>query len=548
MGDKKDARTVLAMIDKSICDLENRIAVLKQESDPATGKQPERVKQELFTLTKQLDYARTAKQSIEQELKKIKKEEERKSLEKILKYAMLIGVISENNRIREARDKAPVRRTRGFFLSLADAADDLFETEEFRFVTREDVDEIMADQELQEMAAEDPNRLEREAEDMRAEYALMMEKALLHTSRELPPADFEEQEERFRAFLKKRNGFEEAFRTARHFVKETLPVIGTDEDRAHFAEVMQEIEELSSITRQLHEDFLAGNSSFEQGNGYTEELIQREKRLEKKIADFGDRKLHGEHGILTMDPDSEEATNAVRVYEYSQMMLYPVQRQIERDVVMQRNNAFREKMERWKVYRRLSFGDQDGIVQIPEAEENNRKAWAKLQRMERMAVQNSLAMEEELTEDRTKELKAALDEGQGGLLEDTSIWASAELQTLLEIARDPAREISKEMVLEKLAALVLHQIIADEIRRPPEEPRPYFDELKMHLRKNQYLKMAGELAQTREFKNAMKPYIKGKKLREGSILFLANDLERPVAMKLGGLRRKLVPPNPELKR
>ena len=548
MGDKKDARSVLAMIEKTIYDLESRIGVLKQEGNPETGKQSERVKQEMYTLTKQLEYARTAKRSIEQELQKNKKEEDRKAIEKILKYAMLVGVISENLRIREAREKAPARRTRSFLFNPEEAADELFETEEFRYVTREDVEDILADQEFQEMAAEDPNRLEREAEDMRAEYALMMERALLHTGRDLPPADFNEQEERFRAFLKRKNGFEEAIRTAGHFVREILPVIGTEEDKAYFSEVMKEVEELSVITRQLQEDFLVGDSSFEKGNGYTKELIEREKRLAKKIEDFGDRKLHGEHGILTMDPNSEEATNAVRVYEHSQMMLSNIQRQMERDAVMQRNNELREKMERWRVYRHLSLANQEEVVRIPESEENNRRAWAKLQRMERMAVQNSIAMEDELSEDELQVRKMALVEGRGGLQESTSLWASGELQTLMEDVGEPARELSKEMVLEKLASLVLHQIITDETKRPQEEPRPYFKELEKRFGRNQFLKMARELAETKEFRNAMKPYIKGKKLRDECTRFLANDQEHSVALKLGGLKRKLVPPNPDRRR
>ena len=104
MGKKKETKTVLSVIEGSIYDIENRIAILKEKGDPVTGKQSNKVKQELATLTKQLEYARTAKKVIEEQLQRIKKEEERKALENILKYAMLVGVITENIRIREVRE------------------------------------------------------------------------------------------------------------------------------------------------------------------------------------------------------------------------------------------------------------------------------------------------------------------------------------------------------------------------------------------------------------------------------------------------------------
>ena len=541
MGNKKDAKSILAVIDKSIYDLESRIAVLKQEGDHKTGKRSEKTKQELATLTRQLEYVRTAKKMIEEEMKRVKKEEERRKLESILKYVMLVGVISENLRIREAQERVPLNRTQDALLSLAEAADDLFLDEDFRFVLREDVDGILEDQELQEMAEMDPNRLEREEEDMRAEYERMIEKSMQQYSQKLAEADFEEKEKRFRDILKKANGFEEVLSRSGQFVKEIVPVIGTEEDKAFFTEVMMEVEELGGITRQLQEDYLLGNSSFEKGNGYTKELIEREKQLMKKIEDYGDQKLNGEHGILTMDPEAQETQYAMRIYERSQMMLTPIRLQVERDVVMQRNNELREKMERWKVYTRLTQARDKEIAQIPESEDNRRKAWAKLQRMEKNAVMRNMAPDAELSETELNERKKSLEEGRGGLLEDTAIWAAAEIQTLLEQISDPERlkALDKNMVQEKLAALVLHQIISDEMKRPYDEPRPYYEELR--VRRNQFQKMAKELAATKEFQAALKPYIRNKRLGEDCILFLAQDKEKPVAAKLGGLKRKLGP-------
>ena len=544
MGKKKETKTVLSVIEGSIYDIENRIAILKEKGDPVTGKQSNKVKQELATLTKQLEYARTAKKVIEEQLQRIKKEEERKALENILKYAMLVGVITENIRIREVREyDSPLWVKRIFFHSAEDP-EDIFENEEFRFVTREDVDDILADKTLQQMAAEDPGRLEREEEDMRAEYERMMEKAFLLSSEKLPDGDFAEHEKRFKNFLKKTNGFEEALRRTRPFVTRDLPAIGSEEDIRFFDEVLKEAEELGKITRQLQEEFLIGDSSFEKGNGYTKELVDREKRLVKKIEDFGDKKVHGENGLLTMDPDSQEARCAVRVYERSQMMLTSIRQQAERDEVLQRNNDFREKMERWRVYRRYSRG----IEKITVTEDQRRKAWAKLQRMEKAAVMTDLTPDAELSEAELEERRAALREGRFGIQEDTSFWAMEEMQSLLkqlDSVHNPVQQektqVDMKEVREKIAALVLQQIISDEMKRPLDEPRPYYDEIKNLFFKSKFLEMAKELAGTKEFKAALKPYIRSKSISEDCIRFLAKDQEKPIARKLGGLKRKLEP-------
>lgn len=541
MGKKQDAKSALTVIERTIYDLEQRIAELKQEGDPESGKRPERVKQELDTLTRQLDYARMTKLRIEEEMQKIKKEEERKQIEKLLKCCMVMGAITENLRIRDARERDFMQRTSDVLLTLSEAADELFRNEDFRFVTREDVDAIMEDQEFQEMAAEDPNRLEREEEDMRAEYERMIEQALLLHSKKPVAGDFAANQKMYHDSLKEENGFEEALRRSEDYIKETIPTIGSPEDVQFFMEVLKETTELAAITRHLQDEFLEGKSSFEKGNGYTKELIEREKQLVKKLTDYGEEKMSGEHGFMNMDQETPEAQNVMKLFERSQMMLTPIRLQSQRDAVLQNNNRHRERKERWTVYHHLATVRDGEIPEIPEAEDNRRKAWAMVRRVERLAVRNSIAPNVELTEELFNERKKQMKEGRFGLLERTAIQAAAEIQTLLEMISDQKRqgELTKDTLREKLAAMVLFQIVSDEMKRPNDEPRPYYEELRK--RKNQFRKIAKELADTKEFKDAMKNHFHSKTLKEDCLRFLADDHIKTVALQLGGMKRKPEP-------
>ena len=225
---KKEIKSALSAIEGTIYDLEKRIAQLKEMGDPVTGVMPEGVKQEMAVLTQQLDAARATKQIVEEKLQKIKKEDERKELEKILKYVMLVGAINENIRQRENRERyyTPQKESSTVF-DFEAAVSDLFKSEDFRYVTRMDAEAILADEEFQRMAAEDPNRLTRDEQDMKSEYGHMMEKVLgLATG--VFSDDFYENEKRFQDFLKKSNGFEEVLKRETPFMKEGLPALGTD--------------------------------------------------------------------------------------------------------------------------------------------------------------------------------------------------------------------------------------------------------------------------------------------------------------------------------
>ena len=558
-NNKREIQDTMSAIDGTIHDLEERIAQLRGMGDPANGLLPPAVEKELKVLTQQLDFTRMAKKTIEEQLQQARKEEDRRQLENVLKYAMLIGVINENLKIREARERAFEQR-KSTYLTVKERIRALFDSEEFRFVGEEDVDDIMEDEELREMAASDPNRLTRDALDMKAEYERMMKLLFTQNSQKLSN-NFAENESKFRELLKKKNGFEEALRDTGPRIEKEVPEVGTEEDKAYFSEVMREIEELREITCRLQEDFLTGESSFEKGNGYTQELVDREVRLIQRIEDFGTKKMAW---IITQDPEAKETLNAINVYELSQRLFYPISLQVDRDKVLQRNNALRKRMERWKVYSAIAKGGDGEVRSIEAAEDSRRMAWAKIRRMEKTAIANGLIAEDELSEQELEIRKRDLKEGRAGLEDDVTAWAAEEAQTLLEkldqMEEDrksgggqsgaPAAKLQKkdqgpasnsDQIMDQLAALVLQRIILEERKRSDEEPRPYYDEIRANMYQWKFRAMASELAKTKEFRSNIKQLIRGKDLRQECIRFLAEDREIFLAEKLSEYKRKLTP-------
>ena len=558
-NNKREIQDTMSAIDGTIHDLEERIAQLRGTGDPAGGQLPLAVEKEINALTQQLDFIRMAKKNIEEQLQQARKEEDRRQLENVLKYAMLIGVINENLKIREARERAFEQR-KGTYFSVKDRIRALFDNEEFRYVEEEDVDDIMADEELQEMAASDPNRLTRDALDMKAEYERMMKLLFTQNSQKLSN-DFAENEARFQELLKKRNGFDEVLRETAPRIYKEVPEVGTEEDKAYFREVLKEIEDLGEITRRLQEDFLTGESSFERGNGYTKELVDREVKLVQKIEDFGKKRMEW---IIEQDPQAKETLNAINVYELSQRMLFPISQQADRDKVLQRNNALRERMERWKVYTAIARGGNGEVRSIEAAEEYRRMAWAKIRRMEKTAIANGLIAEDELSEEELEIRKRDLKEGRAGLEDDVTAWAAEEAQILLEkldqMEEDrksgggqdgmPAAKLQKkeqgpaadlDQISNQLAALVLQRIILEERKRSDDEPRPYYDEIGAKMFQWKFRAMSNELAKTKEFRSNIKQLIKGKDLRQECIRFLAEDREIFLAEKLSEYKRKLTP-------
>ena len=533
MGNKKaDAKKLIDTIDKTIRQLEQRMAELQGETDPETGKLTQRAKKELSWVSRHLSLVKSARDEVQETMERAKTEEEKKRIMNVVALAMLVGAINENLRLSEERmrrENCLIAFITPFFEEVKEA---LFASHDFRFVTENDVKEILADEELRQMAEEDPDRLEREEQDYREEYKSMISHALDNAAI-TEGEDFEENEERFREFLRKNNGYEFVLNRSGQFIRENILAengIAPEEDRIFFAEVMEELEDLRKTTRELQEQYILEDDSYERGNGFTKELVDREMDLVNKLEAYSKKKLDE---AMQMDPNDPATMRTMTLYERARMLVTPVMEQQKRDRILQRNNDLRRRMERWTVYQQLPGDDRPEVIQETIEIRNRKAAVAKLRRIERMAVKRSMEEEKELTDIELKERANALREGHGSLHSITATWAVEETETLLErleedrpLTKDDLPEIRKA-----LAALVLQQLILDDVKRPEGEPRCYYDAVRRSMSHENFLEVTGELARSAEFKKALDPLIKGKNMKENVYRFLANDFERITAKR-----------------
>ena len=545
MGDKKNAsQKMLDTIDATIRQLERRQRELQTQIDPETGKYSGRTESELAWISRNLSLAKSAKKEVQETLERAKSEEEKKKVMNVVALAMLIGAVNENLRLAEKKAKRELESgnpVNGFLGSVVEA---LFASNKFKYVTAEDVQDILEDEELQQMAAEDPSKLEREEMDYKAEYESMMSHTLHQAGLE-EGENFEDNERIFREYLKKNNNFESALKQNEKNIREkilsnpegNIP----EEDVRFFAEVLEELTALSKITRETQEKFIL-EDSFEKGNGYTRELVDREKALSDKVNAYVEQKILKVQENIPLDPQDKIGLLHVELYKQAQMLKDPIARQVKRDQTLQRNNDLRCRMERWSVYQQLPQEDRPEILTESVEIKNRKAALAKLVRMEQTALKHSMVENEQLTEKQKKERKKELREGVGGLEDFTSSLAVEITQKLLEQLEN-SKSLKKgdlPTVRKSLAALVLHQMVVNDMRRPHEEPKYYYGALKDSITRDNFMEITAYLAENEDFRKAVDPLIKGKNIKENIYRFLANDFERDVARKVyAGTRARL---------
>ena len=545
MGDKKnDSQKMLDTIDATIRQLERRQRELQTQIDPETGKYSGRAESELAWISRNLSLAKSAKKEVQETLERAKSEEEKKKVMNVVALAMLIGAVNENLRLAEEKAKRELESgnpVNGFLGSVVEA---LFASNKFKYVTAEDVQDILEDEELQQMAAEDPSKLEREEMDYKAEYESMMFHTLHQAGLE-EGENFEDNERIFREYLKKNNNFESALKQNEKNIREkilsnpegNIP----EEDVKFFAEVLEELVALSKITRETQEKFIL-EDSFEKGNGYTRELVDREKALSDKVNAYVEQKILKVQENIPLDPQDKIGLLHVELYKQAQMLKDPIARQVKRDQTLQRNNDLRCRMERWSVYQQLPQEDRPEILTESVEIKNRKAALAKLVRMEQTALKHSMVENEQLTEKQKKERKKELLEGVGGLEDFTSSLAVEITQKLLEQLEN-SKSLKKgdlPTVRKALAALVLHQMVVNDMRRPHEEPKYYYGALKDSVTRDNFMEITDYLAENEDFRKAVDPLIKGKNIKDNIYRFLANDFERDVARKVyAGTRARL---------
>lgn len=536
MGNKlSKQKSVLDMMDESIAAMEKRLAYLKDKlerlsnanktgkENRVSNKEIENLQKQIEATTGQLEYVVSQKKEFEKQLETTKTKEERTRLENILKCAVMVGVVSENQRVQMERDSIREQKSERES-SYNRVVSDIFARKEYRFVTPEKVEEIIQNQEFKKMAEEDPDKLYREEEDFKAEYATAVEQALRLAGMQIED-DFGANEAKLKEFYADYNGYDFAVKKLKEERYQNYTEWGNDEDKEFFRQCVSEMEKLEKETKRIERQFITGESDFKKGNGYTKELVEREQKLYKRLTEYRDSLLN-ERIMKKYQSGEAPSQDELLLYELAQAFEFPLKEQLKRDTVFQKNNMFREKLEMWDIYQKLPEGQRPEIRKVKETVKLEGRAWSKLQRMEKNAVK------------------------QGGLYAQTTKWTIGAAQNILEIAKGAnhgrsAKE-TRNILKEKAAVLVLNQIIYNEIvLSGAHDEKPYTDILGKNLSEKKFNELAKDMAGSKEFGRLFDQMMKGGKLSDRSLKFLAEDMEKEAARKLP---KKVLKPEKALKK
>ena len=530
MGDnkeKEEKKSALEMIDSSINQVNDRIYELQYRLDKETN--PEeitRLKNEIGNATQQLNYVKGVKLEYEDQINQAEDDERKKKIESIVKMALFAGIIFENNRIKAERDRVIDKDREIVHQAQLDVAvKKIFGTNEFRFVTEDMVEDILLNEEFQDMAEHDPNRLMREEQAVKDKYTRTMSRTLSLAGIN-GDMSFDEMEEKFRKLMEKKGAYEVVVEKIRTQMEPLLRDAGDEVDKKFFNEFIKEALELNLELKEVEREFALGTSDFKKGNGYTRELIAKEEALYNKFNEY----MNG-HAMVrameTADNTDDKSKKVHQIYARCLEFVNPLKAQLRRDKDLMENNELRTKMEMWQVYEKLPKGTAPTIKKIKAAADDEYKMWAKVDRIVRSGLEI------------------------GGIYDETAGYAASQIQKVNNLVRTKKQnntiknftDAEKQTVKEQLAALVLHQIIADESSAPLNADKSHYKKfvstrLNALGRRDLFFSTARDFAKSKEFETVYNKYMKGGRFDSKIVRFMSEDMEKKMAKEIKALELK----------
>ena len=530
MGDnkeKEEKKSALEMIDSSINQVNDRIYELQYRLDKETN--PEeitRLKNEIGNSTQQLNYVKGVKLEYEDQINQAEDDERKKKIESIVKMALFAGIIFENNRIKAERDRVIDKDREIVHQAQLDVAvKKIFGTNEFRFVTEDMVEDILLNEEFQDMAEHDPNRLMREEQAVKDKYTRTMSRTLSLAGIN-GDMSFDEMEEKFRKLMEKKGAYEVVVEKIRTQMEPLLRDAGDEVDKKFFDEFIKEALELNLELKEVEREFALGTSDFKKGNGYTRELIAKEEALYNKFNEY----MNG-HAMVrameTADNTDDKSKKVHQIYARCLEFVNPLKAQLRRDKDLMENNELRTKMEMWQVYEKLPKGTAPTIKKIKAAADDEYKMWAKVDRIVRSGLEI------------------------GGMYDETAGYAASQIQKVNNLVRAKKQnktiknftDAEKQTVKEQLAALVLHQIIADESSAPLNADKSHYKKfvsarLNALGRRDLFFSTARDFAKSKEFETVYNKYMKGGRFDSKIVRFMSEDMEKKMAKEIKALELK----------
>lgn len=476
------------------------------------------IKKELGQLESQATAVKGARDEFEQQYAKLKTEEEKKKFEHIVKMAIIVGMTSESIRIawekekqvetdREAQrlEKEALRKER-----YEKAIDRIFETMTLRYVTREMIDEIKDNKKFKEMAEEDPDRLNREELARKDEYTAMMARTFVRHRMSLT-GDFNKDQEQLKEAYEKETGYEKAIPLMKKFIEGDLEKYGTEEDKKFIKDLYKDVVEISAITRKLRNEFIAGESDFFKGNGFTKEIYEKEKSIYDRLYMYKE-KVNAQNLEFAEKGEMDKMADRMNIYNPIVVFEGNIKTTYLEDEDQYKANEFRKETEMWKVYQKLPDGSAAQVKHVTEKANNEMRAWSKIQRMTKMAMI----------------------EGKGSLSSCLYEWANTKAQALLKKAVDKKKFDAKDRdeLKENFSAIVFNQLVYNE-QKGTDLDKPFSEMVFRKYNKPAELDEIGrKFAATPTFEAVYKKYMKGGNYKDKCIRFLAKDVEKQLALEL----------------
>lgn len=367
-------------------------------------------------------------------------------------------------------------------------------------------------------AANDPEYFKKKREEHKTVYKNMLEIMARHIGLDSDAnLSLEAQEKKLMTYMKSKNGYEEMldrFKTHKaELEKQNLEV------PEELNQLIERIDELAKETRKLQDDYIANKCSFESGNGYTNELVEKETKLITDIKLYSNNLLEkvlkegqvDEAMANQGDKQYSQILSNLRSYEAAQMMTFYAEYQHRIDSALARNNELIEKMKTWEAFQEC-VKEKDKLMDIEDKEINVQ--FLAVQKIDRMMT-SAYGTNDPVA------VKCAQN-------------ASIDIQDMMDKIFSP-EEITKAdepKIKDAICGMLINRMIQDEIISKSEN-KPilkYLENKKDDMEAyNSYKELVAKVSSTEQFKNACKEVFgEGKVTKEKLVNFLANDRDKEI--------------------
>ncbi len=538
MGDKKEQKKAIELMEETIDKLQYRIdtlqnrlkdtseAFMADNTDTVSDNELEVILKEIEVAKRQMEYVKGAKKDAEILLAKEELREERERIEKMIKTAIVIGAISENVSIANAR---------GFSIEMnnvnpvlkQELIDDIFDNNEYIFFKKDtaQLESVLNNKEYAMMAKTNPHKLEQEWRKFMNEYRTMVDVVLHQTGREATD-DFDANQILFKTALRESNWYEKALGyTERDDYKRAFaPGVATESDRAFMDKVLKRTEKLFNRTKRLENELLESSEVFPVVLGYTKKLLDEEKALFDEVSEFVETKRLRTLELIKQVGEAQGKGNVPeelqKEFESVQLVfaaLIPFrdvfEKQYQKDRLQMKKNQLLRRMEGWDIFKQYNYNE---VVNMGNSERYTREVIEKENRMKAAA------------ENRSK------------IVQDATDWAVADVYTILEMLQydKPYKKKDKEQIRLALARMAIYSIFMAEERKNSTKYRPVFMAVfKANDDHGGALEqMAENLAADKEFiKKTDSEFLNVKNTKVRLMNFISNDMEHQLAEKFSGI-------------